>query len=175
MNVERAELPGEEAERDWRDRLGEILSIGRGLFATRLAIFREEATGKVVLAAKGLVAVAVALTLTVGALLLAAALLVALLAKLTNSLILGTLLAVALYAAGAAAAGWMAFKSLSTVRPFEFPSVAAELERDWKAIDAALAPLPGTEGVDGEPCDSWPAGDEADVADLEERLRRGTE
>ncbi len=175
MSVERAELPGEESERDWRDRLGEILSIARGLLATRLAIFREEATGKIVLAARGLVAVAVALALIVGALLLAAALLAAVLAKLTNSVVLGILLAVVLYGAGAAAAGWMAFKSLSQVRPFEFPSSTGELEQDWKAIDAALAPLPEPDGEDGEEHGSWPAGGEEEIADLEERLRRGTE
>ncbi len=175
MSVERAELPGEEAQRDWRDRLAEILSILRGLVATRLAIFREEATGKIVLAAKGLVAVAVALALIVGALLLAAALLAAVLVKVTNSLVLGILLAVVLYGAGAAAAGWMAFRSLSQVRPFEFPSSTGELGQDWKAIDAALAPLSEPDDEGGEQGGSWPAGDEADVADLEERLRRGSE
>ena len=175
MSVERAELPGEESERDWRDRLGEILSIARGLLATRLAIFREEATGKIVLAARGLVAVAVALALIVGALLLAAALLAAVLAKLTNSVVLGILLAVVLYGAGAAAAGWMAFKSLSQRPPVRVSVLdgraRAGLEGD--RCGARAASRAGRRGRRG--ARFLAGGRREDIVDLEERLRRGTE
>src|SRR5262245_49692945 len=142
MNVERAELPDEDAERGWRGRLRDVSAAGRTLLSTRLAIFQEEASAKALLAAKGLAAVAVGAVLGVGALLLAAALLAAVLARLTNSVVLGILLAVVLYVAGAAAAAWLGVRWISRVRPFEFPAVRAELSRDLEAIGEALAPVP---------------------------------
>jgi hypothetical protein len=170
MSTERAELPGEEEERGWRDRLGEVSAAGRALLGTRLAILKEELSVKAVLTAKGLAVVVVAAALAVGALLLAAALLAALLAKLTNSVVLGILGAVVLYAAGAAAAAWYGWKTLAKVRPFEFPASTEEISRDMRAIVSTLAPEPGEE--DDEP---GPGEDEEAVADLEERLRAGTE
>ena len=169
MSVERAELPGEDDERSWRERLGEVAAALRTLIATRLAIFQEEASAKAVFAAKGLAGVVVAAALAVGTLLLAAALLAAVLIQLTNSLIRGILIAVVLYGVGAAIAAWLGWKSLSKVRPFEFPAVSAEIARDAAAISDALAPP--------EPIEDFaPAsGDDADVADLEDRLRRGSE
>jgi Putative Actinobacterial Holin-X, holin superfamily III len=169
MSVEQAELPGEDDQRSWRARVAEAAATGRTLIATRFEIFQEEAAAKALFAAKGLAGFLVAATLAVGALLLAAALLAAVLANLTHSVVLGILLAFVLYGAGAAVAGWLAWKSMSKVRPFEFPAVSAEIARDVAAISEAL-----------EPPESWdetaPAsGDEVDVADLEERLRRGSE
>src|SRR5262245_57222993 len=169
MSVERAELPDEDDQRSWRERLGEVADAGRSLLATRLAIFQEEASAKAILAAKGLAGVVVAAALGVGAVLLLAALLAAILAKLTNSVVLGILLAIVLYAAGAAVAAWLGFKALSRVRPLEFPEAGAEISRDIDAISAALAPEPEVE------VNVASAGDEAEVADLEERLRRGSE
>jgi len=169
MSTERAELPGEDEQRSWADRFGEVAAAGRALLATRLAIFQEELSVKAVLAARGLAAILVAATLVVGALLLAAALLTALLAKLFNSVILGILAALVLYAAGAAAAGLYAFKALTRVRPLEYPAAAEEISRDLQAIAASLAP----ETEPGED-EAEPLQDE-EIADLEERLRRGTE
>ena len=167
MNVERAELPGEDDERGWRDRFSEAAAAGRTLVATRLEIFREEAGIKAVLAAKGLAGMVVAAALAVGALLLAAALLAVILVQATRSVILGVLLAVVIYGAGAAVAGWFGWKSLSKVRPFEFPAVSGEIARDVAAISDALAPVEPIEDV-------GPASeDDAAVADLEERLRGG--
>lgn len=168
MSVEQAELPGEDEQRSWRERLGEAATAGRALVATRLEIFREEAAAKAVFAAKGLVGFVIAAALAVGAVLLAAALLAAVLAKLTNSVVLGILLAVVLYGAGAAAAGWFGWKSMSKVRPFEFPAASGEIARDVAAISEALAPPESWE-------EAGPPGDGAEVADLEERLRRGSE
>jgi len=173
MSIERAELPGEDDERSWRERLGEAAAAGRTLVATRLEIFREEAAAKAVLAAKGLVGFVVAAALTVGALLLAAALLAAVLAKLTNSVVLGILLAVVLYGAGAAAAAWLGWKSMSKVRPFEFPAVSAEIARDAAAISEALAPPEAWD--DSGAAAGAPSGDDAAVADLEDRLRQSSE
>jgi Putative Actinobacterial Holin-X, holin superfamily III len=169
MSVEQAELPGEDDQRSWRERLANAAAAGRTLVATRLEIFREEAAAKAVFAAKGLVGFVIAATLAVGALLLAAALLAAVLAKLTHSVVLGILFAVVLYGAGAAVAGWLGWKSLSKVRPFEFPAVSGEIARDVAAISEALAPPEEWDEAAPRP------GDEADVADLEERLRRGSE
>ncbi|HTR04823.1 MAG TPA: phage holin family protein [Thermoanaerobaculia bacterium] len=169
MSTERAELPGEDAERDWRDRLAEVAASGRALLATRLEIFRAEASAKAVLAARGLAFVVVAAALGVGALLLGAALVAALFAKLLHSIVLGILAAVLLYALGAGLAAKAAFSALTRVRPTEFPETARELARDWEAASAALAP-------DVEEDEDGPGGAPAGpVDDLEERFRAGSE
>ena len=53
MSSERAELPGEEAERGWREHLAEVSAAASRLLSTRLAIFREEASAKAVSLARG--------------------------------------------------------------------------------------------------------------------------
>jgi hypothetical protein len=169
MSVERAELPGEDAERSWRERLAEVAAAFRTLVATRLAIFQEEASAKAVFAAKGLAGFVVAAALAVGSLLLAAALLAAVLIQLTKSLIWGILIAVVLYGVGAAVAAWLGWKAMSKVRPFEFPAMSAEIARDAAAISDALTPPEAWEEA------APPSGDDAEVADLEDRLRRGSE
>jgi hypothetical protein len=169
MSTERAELPGEDEELSWRDRFGQVSAAGRALLSTRLAILQEELSVKAVFAARGLAFAVVAAALAVGALLLAAALLAALLAKLTNSVVLGILLAVVVYAAGAAGAAWYGWKSLSRVRPFAFPAASEEISRDVRAIVATLAPEPEHDD------DDLVTEDEEAVAEMEERLRRGTE
>jgi hypothetical protein len=169
MSTEEAELPGEEDERGWRDRLGEVAAAGRKLLATRLAILREELSGKAALAARGIVAVAIAAALGIGALLLLAALLAALLAGLFKSVVLGILGAVIVFGAGAAVAAVVGWRALTRVRPLEFPAVAEELARDWKAVEATLSPEPGpdSDGQDG--------GSEEPIDDIEERFRAGAE
>jgi len=169
MSVERAELPGEDDERSWRERLAEAAAAGRALIATRLEIFQEEAAAKAVFAAKGLAGFVIAASLAFGAILLAAALIAAVLAQLTHSYVIGILLAVVLFGGGAGVAAWLGWKSMSKVKPFEFPAVSAEIARDAAAISEALAPPEPVEDVGPVP------GDDAAVADLEERLRRGTE
>jgi len=168
MSTERADLPDEEEARSWADRASELAGSAQSLVATRLPIFREEASGKAVLAGKGLLAVAVAAALGVGALLLLGALLAALLAQLFGNVTLGILAAMLIYAGGVAIAGWIAWKSLAKVRPTEFPSTERELARDWEAIRASLAADPVTDDETtppgGEP-------DEGEVEELEARLR----
>jgi len=170
MSTERAELPGEDAERDWRERLAEVATSGRTLLATRLEIFRAEASAKAVLAARGLAFVVVAAALGVGALLLGAALIAALFAKLLQSVVLGILAALLLYALGAGLAARAAVSALTRVRPAEFPETARELARDWEAASAALAPDVEDDGGGPEG-----APDGAPVEDLEERFRAGSE
>jgi hypothetical protein len=169
MSVERAELPGEDDERSWRERLGEAAAAARTLVATRLEIFQEEAAAKAVFAAKGLAGFVIAASLAFGAILLAAALIAAILAQVTHSYVIGILLAVVLFGAGAGVAAWLGWKSMSKVKPFEFPAVSAEIARDAAAISDALAPPEPIEDLTPIP------GDDAAVAALEDRLRRGSE
>jgi len=167
MSTEEAELPGEEDERGWRERFAQVSAAGRPLLATRLEILREELAGKAIFAGKGLIASVVAAALAIGALLLLAALLAAVLAGLLKSVVLGILVAIVLYAAGAVAAGWFAFQSLARVRPLEFPAVTEELARDWQAVAASLSPEPEPDEDDDGP--------DAPIDDIEERFRAGAE
>ena len=167
MSTEGAELPGEEDERGWRERFAQVTAAGRPLFATRLEILREELAGKAAFAARGIVGAVIAAALGIGTLLLFAALLAALLAGLLKSWILGILVAVILYAVGAVAAAWVAFRALTQVRPLEFPAVTEELARDWEAVAASLSPEPEPD-AEGE-------GPDEPIDDLEERFRAGAE
>lgn len=169
MSTDRAELPGEDEERGWRDRFAQVSASGRALLATRLAILQEELAGKAILAARGIAVAVVAAALGIGALLLVAALLAALFAKLFGSVILGILAAVVLYAAGAAGAAFYCWKALSGVRPFEFPATGRELSSDFEAIGAVFdAGSEDEESGEAEPSDE-------PVDDLEERFRAGSE
>ena len=170
MKDETAGLPEEDEERTWRARLSAVAGASRSLGQTRLAIFREELSGKAAFTARGLAGVALAGALGVGALLLFAALVAALFAKLFGSAVLGILAALVLYAALCAAAGWFGWKALSRVRPGEFPATAEELGRDWEAIRSSLAPEAEPED-DLEPEGGPP--DEEEIEDLEKRLRGG--
>ncbi len=172
MSTERADLPEEEEARSWADRTAGLAAAAQSLFSTRLAIFREEIAGKASLAARGLAAVAVAAALGVGALLLFAALLAAVLAKLFGSVALGILAAMLIYAAGVAVAGRIAWKALSNVRPNEFPATGRELARDFEAIRASLATEPEDDDEGGS---SGLEPDEVEVESLEARLRGETE
>jgi hypothetical protein len=149
-----------------------VAGASRSLGRTRLAIFREELSGKAAFAARGLAGVALAGALGVGALLLFAALVAALFARLFGSTVLGILAALVLYAALCAAAGWFGWKAISRVRPGEFPATAEELGRDWEAIRSSLVPEEEPED-DLQPEGGPP--DEEEIEDLEKRLRGGGE
>jgi len=167
MSTEEAELPGEEDQRGWRERFARVTAAGGPLLATRLEILREELAGKAIFAGKGLVGAVIAASLAFGAVLLLAALLAAVLAGLLKSVVLGILVAIILYAGGAVGAAWFAFRSLARVQPLEFPAVAEELERDWRAVADSLAPEPEP-GADDD-------GADAPIDDIEERFRAGAE
>ncbi len=166
MSSERAEPPGEDDERGWRDRWREVTSVGRALAATRVAILREELSVKAMFFAKGLVAVVAALALGVGVLLLGAALLVAVFAGLLKSVTLGILATLILYAAATAILARIGWNALTRVEPLDFPATRDELVRDWEAVQSALSEEPGLEAE---------AQAEADTVDLEERYRAGAE
>lgn len=168
MSTEGAELPEEEGARSWAERAAGLAGSARSLLKTRLAIFGEEFSSKASLLGKGLGIVAVAAALGVGALLLLAALLAAILAQLFKSVPLGILGAMLIYAGGAALAGRAGWKALSGVKPKDFPVTKRELARDWEAIRESLA-------TDAEPDDEPEAGgiepNEGEVEALEARLR----
>jgi uncharacterized membrane protein YqjE len=171
MASEGAELPGEEQAWGWREHLADISAAISRLLATRLAIFREEASVKAVFVAKGFAFVVVAAAMAVATLLSAAALIAAVFAKLFGSWILGILATVVIYGAGAGGAAWAGFKALTRVRPFEFPATAEELSRDREAIAAALTPPASDAGT----MDDTEGRRDVPVDDLEDRFRAGSE
>lgn len=168
MSTERGELPEEEGARSWADRAAGVAGSARSLLATRLSIFEEEFSAKAALVGKGLGAVAVAAALGVGALLLLAALLAAILAQLFGSVPLGILAAMVIYAGGAALAGRAGWKALSAVKPGDFPVTRRELGKDWDAIRESLTAEPGPED---EPEAESVEPDDGEVEALEARLR----
>ncbi len=169
MSTETADLPGEEKERGWRERISEVAEAGESLLATRLAILREELSVKGILLSKGLVAVAAAFALGVGALLLFAALLAAVLAALLKSVAFGIFGALLLYAAGTAVFVRLGWSALARVRPFDYPATREELSRDWEAVrEAARCSGEAPEGEAGQAEEGAES-----VEDLEERFRSG--
>src|SRR5262245_19766095 len=94
------------AGRRWSDRFFRLTATAQALVATRLAIFEEEAGVKARLFGKGLIFASVAAAFVIGATLLFAALLAAVLAQLFGNAALGILGAGVIYAAAAAGAGW---------------------------------------------------------------------
>jgi uncharacterized membrane protein YqjE len=176
MSAEQGEIPDEESERGWGERIAEVADTWSSLAQTRLAILREELAEKQSLFLKGTIAFAAALGLAAGALLLLAAFLAAVLAGLFGSVVLGILGALVLYAAGAGLAGWIGGKTLSRVRPFQFPVAREELSRDFRALRAAWS-RDGAPGEGSAPTVTveGPRTREAALEDLEERFRAGAE
>jgi uncharacterized membrane protein YqjE len=175
MATEPEDLPlGEDdVERTWSERAASVAGAAKALIATRLEIFEEEINAKAGLFGRGVAAVAAGAALGIGALLLLAALLAAVFAQLFHNVALGILVAMLVYAGGAAFAGRAAWKALSAVKPTRYPETTRELARDLEALRAALA----TEDEDGgfAPPGAAPGGggrsDEREVGDLEARVR----
>lgn len=175
------DLPGEEEERTWGERIGVVADAWSALVQTRVAIFREELVAKATLLLKGVVAAVIGLVLATGALLLLAALLVAVLAHWFGSLGWGILGALVLYTAGAGAAVAAAGKWLGRVRPTEFPASSEELRRDWRAVSESWsADGDGSRAPTGvapppRPPDSLGTLREDRPENLEDRYRAGAE
>jgi uncharacterized membrane protein YqjE len=167
---EDAEETGPQDGRSWGDRLAEAAAQAGELLKTRVEIFREEAAEKAVHAARGAAGMAIAIGLAAGAVLLFAAFLAAVLAKLLGSVPLGILAAFVLYAAAAGLFAWRASKALAQVKPGEFPATREELRRDAEALQAALSL-----GADDEADEGAVRGGEAEVEDIEARFRAGSE
>jgi len=161
-------------ERSWGDRIAEAAAQAGDLLRTRAEIFREEAAVKAAHAARGAAGMAIAIGLAVGALLLFAAFVAALLARLFGSVPLGILGAFVIYAGLAALFGWRASQALSKVRPGDFPATREELRRDAEALQDALSL--GAEADDAREdaaVAAAVAGGQAEVEDLEARYRAG--
>jgi len=176
MTAEQGEIPDEESQRGFRERIVEVAETWSALIQTRLAILREELAEKRSFFLKGAIALAAAVGLAAGALLLLAAFVAAVLAHLFGSVALGILGALVLYAAGAGVAGWMGARALSRVRPFRFPAAGEELSRDWRAVRSAWSRdgEPGEGGAPADRSEGARAGETA-LEDLEERFRAGAE
>jgi uncharacterized membrane protein YqjE len=174
-------------EPGWRERLASTTRAARALFATRAAIFREELAEKGSLFGKAAVGLSLAAVFGVLALLLATALVAALFARLFGGPIAGITAALVLYLLVAGAAGYRGVKSLSRVRPFEFPVTRDEIRRDLEAVkDEGPSPDEGPASPDAlaaerasiAPGDEGGEEDEVDMeeaGDLEERFRAGSE
>ena len=164
---------GPQEERGWGDRIADVAAQAGDLLKTRLEIFREEAAEKAVHAARGAAGMAVAIGLAICALLLFAAFLAAVFAKLFGSVPLGILAAFVVYAGLAALAAWQGSRALAQVRPGEFPVTREELRRDAEALQAALSI--GVDEDAEEQAERAVRGGEAEVEDIEARFRAGSE
>lgn len=148
-------------EPGWRDRLASATRTARALFATRAAIFREELAEKGALFRKAAVGLSLAALFGALALLLLTALVAALFARLFGGPIAGITVALVLYLLVAGGAGYFGWRSLSRVRPFDFPVTRDEIRRDLDAV---------REEEDDEEED-----EAMETSDLEERFRAGSE
>ena len=172
-------------EPGWRDRLASAMRAARSLLSTRAAIFREELAEKRSLFAKAAVGVSIAAIFGVLGLLLLTALVAAVFARLLGGPIAGITAALVLYFAIAGAAAYLGWRSLSRVRPFEFPVTRDEIRRDLEAVrEEAPSPDEGPASSDALAAErgSIRPGEaveddveEMDTADLEDRFRAGSE
>lgn len=176
-------------EPGWRDRLASTSRAAKALFATRAAIFREELAEKGSLFGKAAVGLSIAALFGALAVVLLTALVAALFARWFGGPIAGITAALFLYLLIAGGAGYFGAKSLSRVRPFEFPVTRDEIRRDLEAVqdegpsadegpaspDALAAERasipPGDPGGEDEEVDM----EDMEKADLEDRFRAGSE
>ena len=127
-------------------------------------MWREELAGPRRVFTVGVAGAAVAVLFGSIALLLLAATIAVLLARLFDSPLAGVAVAFLLYAVIAAVGGGLAARSLSRVRPFDFPVTAGEVKRDLASLREAAAPPPR------EPLQDMPP-----ERDVERRFREGSE
>lgn len=170
-------------EPGWKDRLDSAMRAAKALFATRAAIFREELAEKGSLFRKAAVGLTIAALFGVLALLLLTALVAALFANLFGGPVAGITAALLLYLLIAGGAGFFGLKSLSRVRPFDFPVTRDEVRRDLDAVrEEPPSPDEGPASPDALAAErasirdeEYDEEDEMRTADLEERLRAGSE
>lgn len=154
-----------EKEPGWKEKAQAAFDAARRLLSTRAAIFREELAEKGASLGRGLAGLFLALVFGWLALLLLTAFIAVLFSRLFDSAVAGLGATLFLYGGVAAAAAILGVKSLSRVRPMEFPVTKVELSKDWSALKESLSPPPADPGVSPE------AGSE----DLEARFRAGSE
>jgi len=170
-------------EPGWKERIAAVRRAAAALLATRAAILREELSEKGSLFAKAAIGLALAAVFSVLAFLLLTALVAAVLSWLLGGPIAGITAALVLYVLIAAAAAILGGKSLSRVRPFEFPATRDELRKDFDAVrnDAAVrdeGPA-SAEALAAERASVRPGEEErkdrSRMSELEERFRAGSE
>lgn len=157
----------------WSEKIAGLLEAGRRLASTRSAIFQEELSVKVGFFGRGVAGLFLAAAFAGLALLLFTAWIAALFTKLLGGPVAGILAAFGLYLVIAAIAGMLGVKSLSRVKPGEFPVTKEELRKDWASLEAAARPLqePAPESPEVPPRPS-PGPSQND---FEARFRAGSE
>lgn len=165
--------PAEAEQESWSARITGILESGRRLLATRSAIFREELGAKAGSFGRGIAALLLAAAFGGMALFLFTAWIAALFTKLLGGPIAGILAAFGLYIVIAAVGAMLGVKSLSRVKPMEFPVTGKELRKDWDTLRAAVTPPPPPAPPEVPEPSHSPAGHSHD--DLEARFRAGSE
>ncbi len=177
MAPERIDADDARAARGWKERLSAAWNAAASLVSTRIQIFQQELSRKTGFAARGAAGIILGLVFGWLALLLLTALVAALLVLLFGHLWAGLLVAFVLYLAVAAGAVAFGIKSLSRVRPFDFPATSEELKKDWSAIRRSASP---GEGVVAPPAPErvvptpYRAPAPPPIDNLEERFRAGS-
>jgi uncharacterized membrane protein YqjE len=167
----------------WKERIALVRRAASALLSTRAEIFREELAQKGSLFGRAAVGLALAAVFGVLAFLLLAALVAAVLSRLLGGPIAGITAALVLYVLIAAAAAVLGGKSLSRVRPFEFPATRDELRKDLDAVrDDAVVRDEGpasAEALAAEKASVRPGEEEqkdrSQMSGFEERFRAGSE
>jgi len=151
-------------------RLDKLISAAADLLSTRSQIFGDELSRKGAHLARGIAAATIAATLAFLAFLLLAGLVAAFFARILGSAWLGVLVALVLYAGGAALAAFFAIRAFGRVKPLDFPITSREIGRDWEAVRRAA-------GIEPEPAGAprLPEPPTAPSEGFEERLREGWE
>jgi putative superfamily III holin-X len=159
----------------WSEKIAGLLEAGRRLAATRSAILREELSVKAGFFGRGLGALFLAAAFAMLALLLFTAWIAALFTKLLGGPVAGILAAFGLYLVIAAVMAMLGVRSLSRVKPGEFPVTKEELRKDWASLKAAAKPpqepAPEPPEVRAPPSPGSPHAHD----DLEARFRAGAE
>lgn len=159
----------------WSGKIASLLEAGRRLAATRSAILREELSVKASFFGRGLAALFLAGAFAGLALLLFTAWIAALFTKLLGGPVAGILAAFGLYLVITAVAAMLGIRSLSRVKPGEFPVTKEELRKDWASLKAAAKPPQETAPEPPEVPAPPPPGPPHAHEDFEARFRAGSE
>ena len=168
----------------WRERVAAAKRAAKALFATRVAIFREELAGKGALFGQGAAALVLAIAFASLSLVLLTALVAAVLARLLGGPIAGLGAALFLYLVVAGGAAVFGAKKLRRLRPFDFPVTRSEVRKDLDALreEGALhdeGPA-SREALAAERAsvrlgETEEEREEREEADIEDRFRAGSE
>jgi uncharacterized membrane protein YqjE len=168
----------------WRERVSAVKRAAKALFATRVAILREELAGKGALFSQGAAGLVLALAFASLSLVLLTALVAAMLARLLGGPIAGLAAAFFLYLVIAAVAALFGVKKLRALRPLDFPVTRSELRKDLDALreegtlrdeGPASPEALAAERASVRPGETEEEQEERNETDLENRFRAGSE